>query len=343
MKKHFVAVAVDAHIRDFKDAEVEFCLKTDCVPDGATASGSVRFITAAGKQLERGELVWTEKTNWFHLSVERALKAWTALPASERQPGAVLVPERPPVDPKREVTIKPPHGVLIVHVFNRQLARDAKGELRYTVADDYVPALKKIAPPSFWAARFAESARDWLWITRQESQAMMPAHPQQGDELEVPQTLCERLYRFHLEPSRGYASGENFTNSTANVGKLRLTVEAVSDREVRLRLDGIAILEKERGNGPQQGGFISFHPRLLGYLVYNPATRVVTRFDMVALGMVRGYPVGANLMGARDGSNLLGIAFELIADPTPTDYSRPAGLLDHGGNYNLQRYLGSAK
>ena len=146
MKQNFVAVAVDAHIRDFQDAEVAFCKSTDCVPEGAVASGTVRFITASGKKLERGELAWIGKTNWFQLSAQRALKAWAALPLAERQPGGVQVPDRPPLDPKRAATLKPPEGALIVHLYNRQLGRDAKGELRYTVADDYVPALHKIAP-----------------------------------------------------------------------------------------------------------------------------------------------------------------------------------------------------
>jgi hypothetical protein len=44
-------------MRDYKDAECDWARSTDCVPEGATASGSVRFVTAAGKQLERGELV----------------------------------------------------------------------------------------------------------------------------------------------------------------------------------------------------------------------------------------------------------------------------------------------
>jgi hypothetical protein len=81
----------------------------------------------------------------------------------------------------------------------------------------------------------------------------------------------------------------------------------------------------------------------LGYLVFDPATKVFTRFDLVALGNLRGYPVGANLMGARDGENPLGIAFELVTRPTPADLVSPKGLMDGGGNYNLQHYLGSAK
>ena len=48
-------------------------------------------------------------------------------------------------------------------------------------------------------------------------------------------------------------------------------------------------------------------------------------------------------MGARDGENPMGVAFELIARPSPADYVAPKGLMDAGGNYNLKHYLGSAK
>ena len=82
---------------------------------------------------------------------------------------------------------------------------------------------------------------------------------------------------------------------------------------------------------------------MLGYLAFDPAKKVFTRFDVVALGNLRGYPTGENLMGARDGENPLGIAFELVTHPTPADSVSPKGLMDGGGNYNLQHYLGSAK
>jgi hypothetical protein len=343
VKDNFVAVAVDAHMRDFHDPEVEFARSTDCVPEGAMASGTVRFITASGKKLERGELVWNDKTNWFLLSAQRALKAWAALPAAERKPGAIEVPNRPPVDPKRLATLKPPEGALIARLYNRQFGRDRKGELRYTVADDYVPALHKIAPPSMWAARFAEAGHDTFWITRDEWQAMMPADAHKGQEIKIPTSLCERIFRFALEPTRGFTAEATFATTTPKAGQLRLTVEEAGDREVRLRLEGFAILEKDRGSGYQQGGLISYRPALLGYLAFDPAKKVFTRFDVVALGNLRGHPVGENLMGARDGENPLGIAFELVTHPTPADLVPPKGLMDGGSNYNLRYYLGSAK
>jgi hypothetical protein len=341
VKDKFVCVAVNAHtFRDFKDAETDWARTTDCVPDGATASGSVRFITASGKLLERGELNYNQKTNWFQLSAERALKAWAALPVAERKPGAVRVPELTSVDPKRVAALKPPDGVLVVRVYNRQLAKNAKGDLRYTLAQDYVPELNKIAPPSDWAPRFAEVGHDWLWITREEWQALMPANPAKGQQVQVPSTFAERIYRFHLDPSRGYMFGNQFDHSSAKSGQISLTVEEAGPSEVRLRLDGNANLELDRGAGHDAASrMLSYRPSLLGYLAYDPAKRVFTRFDMVALGNGRGQSNGENLMGARPGDWLMGVAFELVNPLTPRDYVQPQGLMDGGGNYNLDYYL----
>jgi len=131
-------------------------------------------------------------------------------------------------------------------------------------------------------------------------------------------------------------------------------VEAVSKTEVKLRLDGYAILhnprrelltyksdvikEHSRSQIP-----LDYQPRLLGYLAYDPAKKVLTRFDVLALGDVRGRPNGANLMGERLGeANPLGIAFELVTDPRPADYLSPKGARDQvGARHNsVERYLG---
>ena len=77
---------------------------------------------------------------------------------------------------------------------------------------------------------------------------------------------------------------------------------------------------------------------------YDPAKKAVTRFDLVALGEVRGRPVDSNLFGERLGDpNMLGIVFELVANPRPGDYVSPKGLKNGGGRYDLPRYLGMVK
>src|SRR5262245_28566337 len=139
VKDKFVALAVDGRIiNKYHDSEVDFLRELKCVANGA--HGEAWVITAGGKRLERCEIVADNKT--FEASLQRGLKAWAALPVAERKAGAVQIPERGQIDPKRVVAVAPPEGALIVRVYNRQLGRDAKGDLRYTIAEDYIPALR---------------------------------------------------------------------------------------------------------------------------------------------------------------------------------------------------------
>jgi hypothetical protein len=353
VKAKFVALTVDGRIiGKYVDSETDFLKNpTPCVANGA--HGEAWVLSAGGKRLERCELVPDKKS--FQASLERGLKGFAALPPSERKPGAVQVPERGPIDPKRVPAVAPPDGALIVRVYNRQLGRKADGELRYTVPEDYIPALRdpKLGVVSNTTAtqRYSEPANDMMWVTKADWQAMMPANPRKGQTVKVPLSLCERLFRFQLDPARGLSEGDCFGHVNASAGKLELTVEEVSSNEVGLRLDGFANLHNPRSYllnyqspGVKQHSQsqipLSYQPRLLGYFAYDPAKKVVTRFDMVALGDVRGRPVDENLSGERLGeANPLGIAFELVADPKPADYLSPKGLRDGGDNYNLPRYL----
>jgi hypothetical protein len=343
---------VDGRIVNFgNDSETEF-LRSPTICVANAASGGAHMVTASGKRLGWAELHYAKGV--FPRSLAKGLKAFAELPAAEREPGAVEVPERGPIDPKRAAAVGPPPGALIVRVYNRQLGRTATGAVRYTEPEDYIPALRDPAVVGTTAApeRFREPANDFMWIAQKEWQAMMPDSPQPGQRVAVPPTLCQRIYRFHLDPGRGLTESDSFSSVDAGVGELHLTVEEVSDRSVRLRLDGYAKLHNPRRHlltyqpeslkkHSQSQIPLAYEPRLLGFLAYNPAARVFTRFDMVALGDVRGRPVDGNFMGERRGAaNLLGIAFELVTQPQPADYLSPKGLRNNGGRYDLPRYLG---
>src|SRR5262245_21540185 len=225
-------------MRDFNDAECRFLQASDC-----GGQGRIDIITAAGKLVARGELqVGNPRTHL--LSIERALKAWAALPEAERRPGAIQIPERGPLDPRRNAAKGPPPGTLIVRVVNRQLERTAGGRYRHTVPADYIPALRdpKVVGTDQATPLWTQPANDFLWITQAEARAMMPPNPTPGQRLAVPPSLCERIFRFHLDPSRGLSENNNFAHVTAAAGRLHLTVEEVRDTEVRLRLDGFANL-----------------------------------------------------------------------------------------------------
>jgi hypothetical protein len=362
VKQKFVAVTLDGRlVNHHKDSETEFLLTNKVLSDAArSANGFVGTITASGKELVRGGMPNTGLQKYL----EAAVRGFAALPASEREPGAVQVPERGPLDPKRLVAVAPPPGALIVRVYNRQLMHDSKGGLRYTVSEDYIPCLRDpklgfVSNPTEATDRYREPGNDMMWVTKSEWQAMMLANPRVGQVVNVPTSLGLRILRFHLDPGRGVGEGQNFSRAPATAGKLVLTVEGVSSSEVRLRLDGTVHLEDPRdylkgytspGNlGPGRSQFnpgspfghaFWYKPRLLGYLAYDPQKKAFTRFDIVALGDVHGRPTSENPSAERLGpENPLGIAFELVTDPKPADYLHPKGLLNDGSAYDLPRYL----
>jgi hypothetical protein len=356
IKQEFVPLTINGRTRDFDDAECRFLRKADC-----GGQGRIDVITASGKLVARGELQAGNPTTHLR-SLERAMKAWAALPESERKPGAIQVEERGPLDPRRNAAKGPPAGTLLVRVINRQLQRTSEGKYRHTVPADYIPALRdpKVVGTDQATALWTQPANDYLWITLAEAKAMMSGEAKPGQRVEVPTSLCERLFRFHLDPSRGLSENNNFAHVTAAAGKLHLTVEAVSEAEVRLRLDGFANLHNPRSGlktylspGIKEHSKnlripLDYNPRLLGYLSYHPAKKIVTRLDIVALGDVRGRPNGENLVGERLGeANPLGVAFELITHPQPADYLPPRAARDETAarpDQNLvEWYLGLGK
>jgi hypothetical protein len=294
-------------------------------------------------------------------SLEHALKAWHKLPEEERKPGAYKVPERGPLDPRRHVAKGPPPDTLIVKVYNRQLERTPKG-YRHTVPEDYIPALrdKKIVGSDQATTLWTQPANDYMWITQAEALALMATEPKAGHHFKMPRSLQERIFKWHLDPSRGLSENSNFGGVTADAGKLQLTVEAVGKNEVRLRLDGYANLHNSRAGlktyqspnvknlSQNQRIPLDYDPRLLGYLTYDPVKKALTRFDVIALGDVRGRPNGENILAERiAAANPLGIAFELVVQPRPADYLPPRAARDEAAarpEVNLmERYLGFAK
>jgi hypothetical protein len=351
-----VPLALNGRTRHFDDDECRFLEKADC-----GGQGRIDIITASGKFVARGELQ-TGNPKVHLASLERALKAWRALPEAERKPGAVQVPPRGPLDPRRHAAKGPPPGTLIVRVFNRQLERTPKGEYRHTVPDDYIPALrdKKVVGSDQATSLWTQPANDFLWIRQDEAQAMVAQDAKPGQKIEVPKSLSARIFKFHLDPSRGLSENNNFGHVTADAGKLQLTVEQANKNAVRLRLDGFANLHNPRSGlktylspGIKEHSKnlripLDYDPRILGYLEYDPAKKALTRFDIVALGDVRGRPNGENIVAERLGeANPLGVAFVLVTAPRPADHLPPRAARDETAarpEVNLvERYLGLAK
>ncbi len=302
---------------EYKDADGDFVRATGCVT--VTASGSVCVVTAGGKALGPYSGPGPGMEKWLHAK----LQAWEALPPAERKPGAVTVARSETLDPRRAALTLPP-GTLVVRVFNRHLGWDRDRTLRYAVAEDFLPGAGKAE-----IERYAMAQNDFLWVPEKEWQALLPAEPRQGANHPVPASFVLRLFRFHLDPARGFTEGLNFAASRSDAGRLTLTVVEVTQDRLLLMLEGKADLKQPGRDEPA-----TYQPALRGYLEYDRPKKRFTRFDILALGVASGLPCDANgKVAFRKGAYPVGIAFELVANPTAAERLHPRGARDNPAAY----------
>ncbi len=314
LKDKFVCVAVDARKESsqYQDADSDFVRATNCVT--TTASGSVCVVSAGGKRLTN---VGGPGQGMIPF-LQAALKSWAALPEAERKPGAVAVAKTERIDPRRAALALPP-GTLVVRVFNRHLGWD-KNELRYARPEDFVAGTGKLQ-----AERFAEAHNDFMWLPEKEWQALVPSDLRAGATHSVPVSFALRLFRFHLDPSRGFSEGAAFTGTRSDAGRLTLTVQEATPEKLVLQLKGSANLKQTGRDEPSL-----YEPAVLGYLEYDRKQKSFTRFDLVALGTASGLPRDANgVVTPRKGAYPLGIAFELVRNPTAAEQLYPRGARDN--------------
>lgn len=319
MKEKYVCVALDARKErgEYKDADGDFVRATNCVT--VTASGSVCVVTASAKALGPYSGPGPGMEKWL----AARLKDWDALPAAERTPGAVQVPKAVAVDPKR-AALALPEGALIVRVFNRHLGWDDDKALRYVNASDFPNEKSKAS-----IERYAMAQNDFMWLPEKEWRALVPAEPRKDQQVAVPTTFALRLFRFHCDPCRGFSEGAAFQSTNADAGRLTLTVQEVTAGKLVMKLEGNVKLQQSGREGPA-----TYDPAILGYLEYDRSKGVFTRFDLLALGTVANLPTDANgVVSPRKGAYPLGIAFELVTNPTAADRLHPRGARDNPGAY----------
>jgi hypothetical protein len=314
LNRHFVLATVDArHERSRKDWAGDLVRKTRCVT--FTASGRKSVVSAGGKAL--GSVHHLE-------SLKKAWEAWQGLPESERVPGTVTVGDQRRIDRAFE----PPPGALVVRTYTRQLERNSDGTLRYTEPEDYPqaePEGTRSGSPRRQAARFREAGHDFMWVPEPEWRSLIPEDREVGARGPVPESFKLRLLRYHLDPERGLGEAQWFTRAAADDGRLEWVVESASPDQLRLRLEGRANLRRDGGrHGPT-----AYTPALLGYLTYDHRKNRITELKMIALGDVLNTP-----RGVRPGLHPLGIAFELVTDPSAAERVVP-----RGGRDDVDRYL----
>lgn len=298
-----------------KDAEGEFLRNHNAMV--RTSTGAVHVITAEGKTIGRGLGL---------ARAQKALEAWEALPENERQPGAVKIGERGERDP-RLLEMSPPEGCLILRATNRHMGQTVEGDIRYLLVDDFSSERAQRSAP-----RYREPSNDFMWIMKDEWQELLPESPKVGDRAPVPAPILARLLRYHLNPLLSVRGAMCFTGSSPGDGKLEVVVEEVSPERVRLRLEGSARLSHPIVDADD----LVYEPAFLGYVEYDPSKRTISRFDMIALGDLDGALPnlsGRPMAGIPDGTRPFGIAFGLIADPSPAETIRPHGCSKRRSDY----------
>lgn len=319
VRDRFIAVALDARKEsgEYKDADGDFIRATKSVT--TTAAGSVCVVTADGRRLTNVN----GPGQGMEQFLRSALKSWDALPESERKPGGLSVDVTGPMDAKRAALVLPA-GALVIRVFNRHFGAEESGALRYARHADFIAGTGTSA-----AERFAEAHNDFMWIPESEWRALVPVDPRVGETQAVPVSFALRLMRFHLDPCRGFSESAAFTRSQPGAGRFALAITKVSADRLSMQLDGSASLTESGRDEPS-----SYEPRLFGLLEFDRRAGKFARFDMVALGMASGLPRDANgVITPRRGAYPLGIAFELVANPTAAEKLYPRGARDNPTAY----------
>jgi hypothetical protein len=329
-----------------KGPEGEFLRGAGIDKHWVTSSGYMSCLSASGKWLG-------------HAPSTKVLEEFQKLPESERRPGTVVVPD---LDPSERVIPSPPEGGLVLRVHARFLSRADRGELRSARGEDF--PLTRGDPAVMRSLQFLLSPNtEYMWLTREEWQALVPANPVAGARLPVPAAISERMARFHLVPRRALTSEDGILPRAAvKAATLTLVVEDVSPERIRLGLQGsihtgseFDVVKATTPNGPLDFGFATplhgilhlgstydetkattpngplafgYEAPLHGVIEFDRKNERFTRFDLIALGDVWGRWGDANgksMTIERPGRSPIGFAFELARDDSPTDRIPPAG------------------
>jgi hypothetical protein len=317
-KTQFVPVACDDwYQRRREDAEGRFFRGVaDQGPrdgrDGSTRQG-IYCLTADGHLLVYRNAGQSASATLDEL--REALHNWEQLPADRRAPGAVQVPDPGPLD--GGYTRKPPEGTVILNVFTRALDEESAG------------AVAPAAACKIGGGK--ESARDHLWITRDEARQLVPDAPRIGQTFPVPDAIAGRMARFHLvDNTRG--EPPFWTARDVRHCEMTLTVVAVSDDAVTMKFTGSVLLSTDADPARASRGYDA---SLLGDVVFDRHQRTFSKFDVAALG--RHWGEGRYTPDARPGRQPLGVVFQL------RDGRSPAADVPPQAARELDEYLGRAR
>lgn len=320
IRENFVAASVPTWVCRKESPEGEFLRAANIHKQWVTSSGYMSCISASGKML--GQRPCAE-----------VLEAFEELPESERKPGAIKIAELKPED---AVIPSPPEGGLVLKVHARFLHREKAGDLRHAKPTDFPLMQEKPNVQSGWQL-FLQPNTEYMWLTRDEWQAMIPADPAKGKRVEIDPIIAERMARFHLTPQRATTSeGGIKSKQSVKAARLALIVKDVSQQLLRMELEGFvhwgSDYDESQATTPDGPLGQGFETPLYGRVEFDRAKKAFTRFDIVAPGDVWGRWGDANgksMYVERPGRNPFGFAFELATGDSPSDRIPPGG----NGNY----------
>lgn len=309
MEDYVPVAADDWYQRRRQDSEGEFFRRVASQGPRKGEGGSTRqgiyALTAKGKLLAYKNA--GQNPEVMRETLRRGLEEWRKLPDADRAAGKIGKPDR--VDPAYDRA--PPRDGLILKVYARALERESSAK--------FSDAVCKVGGGD-------EASRDHMWLTEAEWRSLLPAELKSGERLPLPAGIAERMLRFHLvDNTRG--EPPLWRRDEIRSRELELTVESVTPAEVRLRLEGAALLATDADPEKARRGYDA---ALLGHLVYDRRSGQFKRFDVLAIGDHWGN--GPFTRGARPGRAPLGIAFELVDGSSPLDRIPPQGAREWG-NY----------
>lgn len=321
IQENFIACSVPTWVCHAEGPEGEFLRSAGIDKHWVTSSGYMNCVSADGQLLGRQPC-------------NEVLQAFAKIPAAQRKPGAVDVPALP--EGKQAVPTPPEEG-LVLRVHARFLARDNQGGLTNATSEDF-PLMKQDTNQH---QLFLEPNTEYMWLTREEAQALIPEDSQVDERSEVDAAIPIRMARFHLTPQRATTSEGGIQRARdIQVAELELIVREVTPERIRMDLSGQVHWGSDfdpalatTPNGPLRQGF---QTPLYGRLEYDRRTHKFTRFDIVAPGEVWGRWGDANgnsMMVERPGRQPFGFAFELADGKSPTDRIPPGG----NGRYVTER------
>lgn len=316
IREHFVAASVPTWVCRAESPEGEFLRGAGIDKQWVTSSGYMTCVSAGGRLLGRGPDA-------------KVLEAFRQIPEAERAPGAVRVPD---LKPSERVIPSPPEGGLVLRVHARFLARGDDGELRHVKAEDF-PLMRHTPGQERSSQFFLQPNTEYLWLTREERRALVPAEAAKGQRVAVAPAVAERLARFHLTPQRATTSEGGIVNRrSVKKAEIWLIVEEASAEAVRMRLEGAmhwgSDYDETKAVTPDGPLAQGFETPLHGRVEFNRSKEAFTRFDVVAPGHVWGRWGDANgrsMSVERPGRAPFGFALELATGPAPTDRIPPGG------------------